>query len=72
MLSLPTERVDSLPEWLLWDADYGDDRVLDDPPPVRDAVMTRMRIPERYFVAVAPDPAPAEMAALGARLRALV
>lgn len=79
---LPDPGCDDLDEWcfltqnlqdrILWDADYEDERTLDDPPEVRDVLNALMGTSSDYYVALAPDPHPEEMAGLMERLKRLV
>ena len=64
--------IDSLRDRILWDADYEDDRILDDQPEVRRMLSNLMGISDHYHTAVADDPTPTEMNVLKKRLMAVL
>ena len=82
MEELPEVECDDLEEWdlwidslenrILWDADYENDRILDDPPEVRQGMLSLMRIPDGYYTAVAPDLRSAEIADFKKQLQKLI
>lgn len=75
---LPSEKCDNQEDWefcvsfledqILWDVDWADDAVLDDPPEKRDVLLALMRIDDDYYTAVAPDPSATEYEELAKRL----
>ena len=64
--------IDSLRDRILWDADYEDDRILDDQPEVRRILSNLMGISDHYHMVVAEDPTPAEIKGLKMRLMAVL
>ena len=82
MDELPGLDCDDLEEWelcincltdrILWDADYENDRILDDPPELRSAMTDLMGTTEQYYTALAPEPRASDMDRWRQRLRMIV
>jgi hypothetical protein len=64
--------VDALMDRVLWDRDWEDDFVRpDDHPDLAEHMRRTMNISDDYYAAVAPDPNPAQLRAIRARLEEL-